>query len=113
MTQSRTFVALLAATSVAVAAFPAQAQRGVKSIVPDLNAEGKPGEMARAQFKKALEKFDRADENKSGFIEKAEADKGLGEYERATFDEKDSNKDGKLSWEEYLGHDKWKKDALK
>ena len=90
---------------------PAHAQR-VKSAVPDLNADGKPGEMARAQFKKALEKFDRVDENKNGFIEKAEAEKGLGEYERATFDEKDLNKDGKLSWEEYLGHDKWKKNAV-
>ena len=108
----RNALALSFAVLLAAGSAPAHAQRGMKSVVPDLNAEGKPGEMARAQFKKALEKFDRVDENKNGFIEKAEAEKGLGEYERATFDDKDQNKDGKLSWEEYLGHDKWKKDAV-
>jgi EF hand len=113
MKKSRLIAFLLAATGITLAAPPVQAQRGVKSVVPDLNAEGKPGEMARAQFKKTLEKFDRVDENRNGSIEKAEADKGMGEYEKATFDEKDLNKDGRLSWEEYLGHDKWKKDALK
>jgi hypothetical protein len=113
MKTSRNSLSFLAAAGIAFAALPVHAQRGVKSAVPDLNAEGKPGEMARAQFKKTLEKFDRIDENKNGSIEKAEADKGMGEYEKATFDEKDANKDGKLSWEEYLGHDKWKKDALK
>lgn len=100
-------VVVLLATSVTV-----QAQRA-KTIIPDLNAEGKPGEIARAQFKKALERFDKADEDKDGFISKAESDKNQGEYERAAFDEKDKNKDGKLTWEEFLGHDRWKKDALK
>ena len=102
----------LACVVLALASAPVLAQR-TKSIVPDLSAEGKPGEIARAQFKKAVEKFDKADEDKDGKISKAEADKHFGEYEKAAFIDKDANKDGKLSWEEYLGHDKWKKDALK
>ena len=102
----------LACAALALASTPALAQR-TKSVVPDLKAEGKPGEIARAQFKKAVEKFDKADEDKDGKISKAEADKHFGEYEKAAFADKDANKDGKLSWEEYLGHDKWKKDALK
>lgn len=103
---------VLACAVLALSSAPSLAQR-TKTIVPDLNAEGKPGEIARAQFKKAVEKFDRADEDKDGRISKEEADKHFGEYEKAAFADKDTNKDGKLSWEEYLGHDKWKKDALK
>lgn len=96
----------------ALAAAPLHAQRA-KSIVPDLDAEGKPGEIARAQFRKSVEKFDRIDENKDGAIDRAEADKQFSEYEKGGFDGRDKNKDGKLSWEEFLGHDRWKKDALK
>lgn len=95
-----------------LAAVPAHAQRA-KSSIPELDAEGKAGEIARAQFRKSLEKFDRIDANKDGAIDQAESDKAFSDYEKASFAEKDKNKDGKLSWEEFLGHDKWKKDALK
>lgn len=105
----RKFILLALVSALSATAY---AQR-TKTIIPDLNAEGKAGEIARAQFKKALERFDKGDEDKDGFISKAESDKNLGEYERASFDDKDKNKDGRLSWEEYLGHDRWKKDALK
>lgn len=91
---------------------PVLAQRQ-KSAVPDLNAEGKPGEIARAQFKKSLEKFDKVDENKDESISKDEATKHFSEYEMSHFADKDKDSNGKLSWFEYIGHDKWKKDALK
>lgn len=96
----------------AALAAPALAQR-TKTTIPNLDAEGKPGEIARAQFKKALEKFDRIDEDKDGSISKDEATRQFSEYEMSHFADKDKNSDGKLNWEEFLGHDRWKKDALK
>lgn len=91
---------------------PAFAQRQ-KSTVPDLNAEGKRGEIARLQFRKMLEKFDSTDEDKDGDLSKDEATRHFNEYDMGRFAERDKNNDGRLSWEEFVGHDRWKKDALK
>lgn len=89
----------------------AHAQR-TKSVVPELEAEGHKGDMARAAQKKAVERFDKADADKNGFVSKAEADAAL-PYVAENFDKYDKDKDGKLSWEEFVGHDKWKREAAK
>jgi hypothetical protein len=83
-----------------------------KSTVPDLEAEGHKGDMARAAQKKANERFDKADEDKDGLITKEEALKQL-PYVGENFDKFDKSKDGKLTWEEYIGHDKWKRESSK
>lgn len=83
-----------------------------KSIVPDLETEGHKGDMARAAQKKANERFDKADEDKDGFITKEEAVKHL-PYVAENLGKFDKNTDGKLTWEEYIGHDKWKREPAK
>lgn len=89
----------------------ANAQR-TKTIVPELDAEGHKGDMARAAQKKANERFDRTDADKDGFLSKDEAAAGL-PYVAENFPKYDKNNDGKLTWEEYLGHDKWKREPAK
>lgn len=98
--------------TLACSSSPAFAQRGVKSVVPDLEAEGHRGDMARAAQKKANERFDKADDDKDGFISKDEATAHL-PFIAEKFESYDKNKDGKLTWEEFIGHDKWKREAAK
>lgn len=89
----------------------AHAQR-TKSTVPELEAEGHKGDMARAAQKKANERFDKADADKDGQISKDEAAATL-PYVADNFEKYDKNKDGKLTWEEYLGHDKWTREPAR
>ena len=96
-------IALLAPFSIA------HAQR-TKSVVPELDSEGHKGDMARAAQKKAVERFDKADADKDGFISKDEAMATL-PYIAENFDKYDKKKDDKLSWEEFVGHDKWKREV--
>lgn len=106
---SRIFLAL----ALTVLALPsAHAQRGVKSVVPELDAEGHKGDMARAAQKKANERFDKGDADKDGFISKAEAVAAM-PYIAENFAKYDKNEDGKLTWEEFIGHDKWAREAAK
>ncbi|HET6718460.1 MAG TPA: hypothetical protein VFH22_02355 [Rhodocyclaceae bacterium] len=103
---------VLALALTAFALPPAHAQRGVKSVVPELDAEGVKGDMARAAQKKANERFDKADADKDGFIAKAEAVTAM-PYIAENFAKYDKNEDGKLTWEEFIGHDKWTREAVK
>jgi hypothetical protein len=89
---------------------PAHARRGVKSAVPELDAEGHKGDMARAAQKKANQRFDKADADKDGFISNDEAVAAM-PYIAENFANYDKNEDGKLSWEEFIGHDKWPREA--
>lgn len=84
------------------------AQRA-KTIVPDLNEEGRRGDIARMSQMKAQEKFDNADKDKDGRLSKDEVVAAGMEYMAETFEPHDKNKDGFLSWEEYVGHDRWKR----
>ena len=79
-----------------------------QSLIPDLDASGTRGEMARAEKKKAEARFDAMDGNKDGKLSKDEV-MGKSEYLASNFDKLDSNKDGVLSWEEFLGHNRWPK----
>ena len=89
----------------------AHAQR-TKSAVPELDAEGHKGDLARAAQKKANERFDKADADKDGVVSKDEAVAAM-PYIAENFAKYDKNEDGKLSWEEFIGHDKWTREAAK
>lgn len=101
---------LLVLCCCALAAPAVQAQRA-KSAVPNLDAEGVKGDMARAAQKKANERFDKADADHDGTISKSEAAAAL-PYIAENFEKYDKDSDGKLSWEEFIGHDKWKRGAV-
>ncbi|MBI5107723.1 MAG: EF-hand domain-containing protein [Rhodocyclales bacterium] len=79
-----------------------------QSLIPDLDAPGTRGEMARAEKKKAEVRFDAMDGSKDGKLSRDEVT-GKSDYLASNFDKLDSNKDGVLSWEEFLGHNRWPK----
>ncbi|OWW21670.1 EF-hand domain-containing protein [Noviherbaspirillum denitrificans] len=80
-----------------------------QTIVPKLDQDGRKGDMARLAHKQAQEKFDAADTDKDGKISKDEAAASL-PYIAEHFDRYDKDKDGFLTWEEFVGHNRWKKD---
>lgn len=77
-----------------------------KSIVPDINAEGNRGEIARKMQASSARKFLRADINRDNLISAQEAAEELF-FISKNFARYDKNKDNSLSWQEFLGHDKW------
>lgn len=95
-------VLMLAALCVAPGALRAQ------TMVPKLDAPGHKGDLARAEKKRAEERFDGFDQNKDGKLSREEVT-GRSSYLTENFDKLDLNKDGLLSWEEFLGHDRWPK----
>ncbi len=84
----------------------APAPPAIKSIVPDINAEGRRGEIARMMLNKSSRQFLRADMNKDYRISADEADEHLPFIARE-FGRYDSNSDGGVDWQEFLGHDEW------
>lgn len=86
------------------------------SIIPDINAKGVRGDIARRMMKKSEHKFLKADKNHNYLISVEEAGQNLIHISK-NFSRYDKNKDGSISWQELLGHDKWpepvhKKDNL-
>ncbi|RIX49873.1 MAG: hypothetical protein D3M94_01370 [Rhodocyclales bacterium GT-UBC] len=77
-----------------------------QTMVPKLDMEGRRGDVARLAKERALEKFNAADSDKDGRISRSEAEEHL-PYFAEKFNERDKNGDGFLSWEEYVGHDRW------
>lgn len=77
-----------------------------QTMVPKLDMEGRRGDVARLAKERALEKFNAADTDKDGRISRQEAEEHL-PYFAEKFSERDKNGDGFLSWEEYVGHDRW------
>lgn len=77
-----------------------------QSLIPDLDAPGIRGEMARAEKQKAEARFDAMDSNKDGKLSRDEV-AGKSAYLADNFDKLDSDKDGSLGWEEFLGHKRW------
>jgi len=80
-----------------------------QSVVPKLDQDGRKGDMARLAHKQAQDKFNGADANKDERVSKEEASATL-PYVAEHFDRYDKDKDGLLTWEEFVGHNRWKKD---
>jgi hypothetical protein len=80
-----------------------------QTIVPKLDQEGRKGDMARLAAKSASEKFNAADTDKDGKLSPEETAKAM-PYVAENFAKRDKDKDGFLNWEEYVGHNRWKKD---
>ncbi len=93
----------------AIAALLAAGALHAQTIVPSLDQPGRRGDMARLVQQKAKEKFDAADRDKDGRLSREEALAAF-PYMGGHFEKYDKNGDGFLSWEEYLGHDRWQKD---
>ena len=91
-----------------LALFGAPGALQAQTMVPKLDAPGHKGDLARAQKKRAEERFDAFDTNKDGKLSREEVT-GRSSYLSENFDKLDANKDGLLSWEEFLGHDRWPK----
>lgn len=99
MKPSTLFVVLLAAAG----------SLHAQSVVPPLDQDGRKGDMARLAYKQAVEKFDSGDTDKDGKLSLDETSKSL-PYIADNFSRHDKNKDGFLHWEEYVGHNRWKKE---
>lgn len=80
-----------------------------QSKIPALDQEGRMGDVGRAAQKKAAERFDLADTDKDGMLSRAEV-AAYSEYMAGRFDQMDKDGDGTLNWEEFIGHDRWKKE---
>ena len=78
-----------------------------QSVIPKIDQEGRKGDIGRMQAEKAMKRFDELDANKDGKLTPDEV--GQVEYLSAGFEKHDKNKDGNLSWEEYVGHNRWPK----
>ena len=94
---------LLAATL----AIPALA--AAQTRIPSLDQEGRRGDVGRAAQQKAVERFDGADADKDQRLSRDEVAANF-EYMSANFDRIDGDGDGFLSWTEFIGHDRWKKE---
>ena len=90
-------------------AIQAQAQGG-KSAIPKLDETSRKGDMARLALKSSDDKYEGADEDKNGNLSRAEVAKHFPYFDQ-NFERFDKDKDGALSWEEFVGHDKWKRPA--
>lgn len=90
-----------------LAAFCAHGQSS-KSITPDLDEASRKGEMARLAQKTSNDKFEAADEDRDELLSRAEVARHFPYFDQ-NFERFDKNKDGMLSWEEFVGHDKWKR----
>lgn len=95
---------LLALMALCAAPGALQAQ----TMIPKLDDPGRKGDLARAEKQRAAERFDSFDQNKDGKLAREEvADKSA--YLTENFAKLDADKDGFLSWEEFLGHNRWPK----
>lgn len=90
-------------------AMPAHGQ-SPSGVTADLDATSRKGEMARLAQRKSNERFEAADEDKNGMLSRAEVAKHFPFFDQ-NFERYDKNKDAVLSWEEFVGHDNWKRPA--
>ncbi len=77
--------------------------------IPSLDQEGRRGDVGRAAQQKAVERFDGADADKDQRLSRDEVAAHF-EYVGANFDRMDADRDGFLNWNEFIGHDRWKKE---
>ena len=79
-----------------------------QTMVPKLDYEGRKGDVARLAKQKAQEKFSVLDKDADGRLSRAEVEQDS-PYLAEKFAERDLDHDGFLSWEEYVGHNRWAK----
>ena len=91
------------------AALAAPLVAGAQTRIPSLDQEDRRGDIGRAAQRKAVERFDGADADKDSRLSREEV-AGRLEYVSANFDAMDKDRDGFLSWYEFIGHDRWKKE---
>lgn len=81
---------------------------GAQTIVPRLDEPGTKGDIARKMKEKSAAQFDTADTNKDSRLSKEEVSK-ISDFYANNFEKHDKDKDGFLSWEEFVGHNRWPK----
>lgn len=79
-----------------------------QTMVPKLDQDGRRGDVARLAKQRAQERFAAADKNGDGKLSRDEVAEGS-PYLADKFDERDLNHDGFLSWEEFVGHNRWER----
>lgn len=79
-----------------------------QTIVPELDQGGRPGEVARMVYAKAVRQFDEADQNKDGRLTPEEV-AIVAPFKAQSFGQFDKNGDGLLDWQEFVGHDRWER----
>jgi Ca2+-binding EF-hand superfamily protein len=78
----------------------------LKSTIPAPDESNRKGDMARLAQQKSEERFDATDDDKDGQLSRAEVARHLPFFD-ANFERYDKNRDGMLSWEEFVGHGQW------
>ena len=79
-----------------------------QSIVPDLEQQGRSGDIARVVYERAVKQFDQADSNNDGKLARKEL-ATVSAFKASKFEQYDKDQDGFLNWQEFVGHDRWKK----
>ena len=79
-----------------------------QTMVPKLDQEGRKGDVARISKQKAADRFNAFDKNMDGRLSPDEVAQDA-PYLAEKFLERDINHDGFLSWEEYVGHNRWER----
>lgn len=95
----------LPAAALAAALYALAGAAAAQTVVPKPDAPGHKGDMARLAQEKAMAKFAAIDANKDDKLSREEVAKL--QYLADNFDKRDADKDGFLSWREYVGHDRW------
>ena len=80
--------------------------QGQYSNVPDINEPGRRGEVARMMLANVSEQFLAADANHNGVLSLEEAAQHRPHIAN-NFSRYDADGDGNISWQEFIGHDKW------
>ena len=99
----------LAKSALAAVLLTAATGAVAQTLIPSLERKDHVGDLGRAAREKAVERFDGADADKDGRLAKEEV-QGRLSYVAENFDRLDANHDGYLSWQEFIGHDRWKKE---
>ena len=77
-----------------------------QTAVPDLDQQGRRGDIARMIHEKASTQFSAADADKDERLTREEVTK-VSPHKGEAFAQYDKNGDGFLSWQEFVGHDRW------